>query len=409
MRVTFFLCLSNMRLLRLLGRAKESVLFGLRLEATVSKLGGGIDELELNLFQSRARGLRKESLAQGDDTLLGTDNTTLDHDEVVVNNTVMRETTQGCDGLVGDISGGGGVVVNFTILANGGLADHVNLLVDLGTVVETVLTSAGNGELHARRVPGTDTGDLAETAVSLTGKTGDAPTGNHTFVTVTLGNTNGINHLVGGEDSVNGDGVLEKGNTPVDLVGDVATVDLDLHQMSLLLTKVQRADLGVSQDADNLAVLLDAVQLGLHVGVVLVTDARGVAGERLSLAAVPVLVKATLQLNAQVLHPHGGKGTETTGGLDVTNQTHDLHGGGLDDGHGLDGLLFVDLGSGLVDLTQDVSHTGLVTQEGGQMTLLLGVILREGADATTVVGASLAGQETQGPVTGSFVFTVRHD
>src|SRR5690348_15354656 len=41
------------------------------LEAAVAKLGGGVDELELDLFESGARGLSQEGLPQSDDSLLG--------------------------------------------------------------------------------------------------------------------------------------------------------------------------------------------------------------------------------------------------------------------------------------------------------------------------------------------------
>ena len=43
----------------------------------------------------------------------------------------------------------------------------------------------------------------------------------------------------------------------------------------------------------------------------------------------------------------------------VSNDTDNNHGGGLEDGHGLDNLLLVHLGAGLVDITHDVCHTSL--------------------------------------------------
>ena len=68
-----------------------------------------------------------------------------------------------------------------------------------------------------------------------------------------------------------------------------------------------------------------------------------------------------------MLGPHGGEGTKAAGGLDVANQTNNAHGGSLDDGDSLDNFLLVDLGSGLVRLTENVGHTGLVAHEGGEV------------------------------------------
>ena len=48
----------------------------------------------------------------------------------------------------------------------------------------------------------------------------------------------------------------------------------------------------------------------------------GVLGECLPLALVPVLVEATLDLIAQVLGPNGCERTETTGSLNVTDETN---------------------------------------------------------------------------------------
>lgn len=61
-----------------------------------------------------------------------------------------------------------------------------------------------------------------------------------------------------------------------------------------------------------------------------------------------------LDLVAQVLRPHGVEGAQAARGLDVAHHAHHDHGGGLDDGHGLAGLLLVQLGAGLVHVAQDV-------------------------------------------------------
>lgn len=64
------------------------------LESTVTELGRGVDPLELDLLQSLSRGVNEHGLAESHDTLLGTRDGTLDHNEVVVDLTISDESTQ---------------------------------------------------------------------------------------------------------------------------------------------------------------------------------------------------------------------------------------------------------------------------------------------------------------------------
>jgi hypothetical protein len=190
-----------------------------------------------------------------------------------------------------------------------------------GTVVVTHLTGTGNGPLDVARVPGTDTSNLAETLVSLARKLLGTPTAGNTLETVTLGDGNDIDHLVLLEDGVDLDGLLEEVAGEVNLLGNGATVDLDLHKVGLLLLERSLADLGVSEHTDDSAVLLNALKVAGDGGAVLLRVLLGVLGESLLLALVPVLVEATLDLVAQVLSPNGRERAKTTGSLDVTDNT----------------------------------------------------------------------------------------
>lgn len=370
------------------------------LEATVTELGRGVDELELNVLQGRALGVGQQGLAESDDTLPGTSAASLDHDKVLVDDTVVGEAAERGDGLLGQIVLGLGVRL---VVA---LANAVDLLVDLGTVVVTVLTSTRDREHDTGRMPGSDTSNLAETLVCLARKLLGAPTVGDTLETVTLGDSNDIDHLILLKDRLDIDSLLKVLIGELDLVGDGTTVQLNLHDMGLLLTNLDLADLSVDNDTDNRAVLLDTLELaedGLGtVGVLL-----GVLGESLFLGAVPVLVEATLELLGQVLGPDGGQRAETTRSLDVTDNTNDDHGGSLDDGNGLDNLLLVHLGAGTVQVTDNVGHTGLVTHEGSQVDGLGSIILGEGLGLAPVAGSTLAGQESKGTVARPLKLTVR--
>lgn len=194
------------------------------------------------------------------------------------------------DLLLGNVNVGGGIVVSIS------LADTVNLVVDRGTVVVTHLTGTGNSPLDVGRMPSTDTSDLSQTLVSLARKLLGAPTGSDTVVSVTLGDGDDINHLVLLKDGVDGDGLLKQVMAEGDLVGNGATVDLNLHQVRLLLLERGLADLSVGKNTHDGAVLLDALQLAGDAGTLVLRVLLGVLGEGLLLALVPVLVEATLDL-----------------------------------------------------------------------------------------------------------------
>lgn len=58
-----------------------------------------------------------------------------------------------------------------------------------------------------------------------------------------LGHTDDVDHLVLGEDRVDGDGLLQLLTSPVHLVSDGAAVELHLHQVRLLLPDGQQTHL----------------------------------------------------------------------------------------------------------------------------------------------------------------------
>lgn len=368
------------------------------LEASVTDLRRGIDELEVGLLEGATGNDGTERLSEGDGALSAANDGSLDEEEVVADSAVMGEATHGGDGFLRDIVVGGSVAAVLTG------AKSVDLLVDHGSVVETHLTGTSDLELDAGRVPGTNTGDLSQTSVGLAGKTGDAPSFDDTLDTVTLVDADHVAHLVLAENSGHGDGLLEEALGEGDLLGHGATVDLDLHNVSSLLADRGLGDLSVGNDTENLAVVLDS--LGLLV--LLVGVSSSVLGEGTLLASVPVLVETALAVLGQVVGPHGGEGTEATGGLNVTDKTDDNHGGAVDDGDGLNNVLLVELGARSLDFTDDVGHTSLVAHESGQVALSGSIVLGESLDTALSAAATLLREETQRTVTGVFEFSVRH-
>lgn len=122
-------------------------------------------------------------------------------------------------------------------------SDAVDLLVDLGTVMVTLLTGTGDGERHTGRMPGTDTSDLTQTLVRLAGQLLGVPTAGHSLETLTLGDGNAIDHLVLSEHIGHRHGLLQVLLDPVDLILDGSTVQLDLDDVGLLLTLLDQTDL----------------------------------------------------------------------------------------------------------------------------------------------------------------------
>ena len=255
------------------------------------------------------------------------------------------------------------------------------------------MTGTRNREHDLRRVPGTDTSNLAETLVGLARKLLGTPTVGDTLETVTLGHRNDVDNLILLEDGGDGDGLLEEAVRELDLVRDGTAVDLDLHEVRLLLAEAGLADLRVREDADDGAVLADALELARERLAAVLGVLLRVARERLLLRFVPVLVEPALELIGKVRGLDGGEGAETAGSLDVADNTNNHHRGSLDDGDSFHDFTLVHLcgikfssvllsklcdlrtGSWTVEVTDNVGHTGLVAHDGSQVYGLLGVIL----------------------------------
>jgi len=240
-------------------------------------LGRGVDESDVEGLGVSTTHSRQETLSECDASLARASDAAFDHHPVLVHLSVVREAADRGDALLRQISlGGRALLVSLE-------TDAQHSLVDLGTVMVALLTSAGDGESNASRMPGTDTGDLAETSVSLAGKTGDAPTRNHTGETMTASGGTDIQTLALSEDVAALDLLLEQTASKVNLGGNGGTaVDLDLEKIGDLLAELQLADLGMGDHADNVAILLDVVDVLFNV-LWLLSSLLGILGESLPL------------------------------------------------------------------------------------------------------------------------------
>ena len=145
-------------------------------------------------------------------------------------------------------------------------------------------------------MPCADTCDLAEPFMRFAGELLGTPAGCDTLEAMALCHTDGVDHLVLLENGADVHWLFEEALAELDLVGDGAAIYLDLHEVRLLLLERSLRDLGMSEDADDSAVLLDALKLARDRLAAVLCVLGGVLGESLLLRLVPVLVEATLDL-----------------------------------------------------------------------------------------------------------------
>jgi len=310
-------------------------LFG-SLEAAISEFARSVDELEGNLFASSMSRLVEDRFSEGDDSFSGSSGGSFDHQEVFTDHTVVVESAHGVDGFLGHIE------LSRSTLVVSSLSDSVDLFVDFGSVEVASLTSTGNGVLNSARMPCSNTSDLSQSFVGLARKSGDSPTFDDTFKTVSLGYTNHVDHLVLVEDRGNINRLLKEILGEINFLSGGSSVDLDFHQMSFLLSLLQLSDLGVGQDSDDSAVFLDLSKISID-GLVLVLRKvfQGIFGESLLLGLVPVFVEASSNIVAQVLGPDSLEVSDSERSFDIANNSNGDHGGNFKDGDRLDNFLFM--------------------------------------------------------------------
>lgn len=117
------------------------------LEASMTELTARVDKLQLDLLQGSARSMRNQGLAEGQNTLFHTNTSTLDHNKILLDNTIMRESAKRGDAFGRQVKFG--AARGFVL----GGADAIDFLVHLRAVMIAVLTGTGNGIANASRMP----------------------------------------------------------------------------------------------------------------------------------------------------------------------------------------------------------------------------------------------------------------
>uniref|UniRef100_A0A4W6DTY8 Uncharacterized protein n=1 Tax=Lates calcarifer TaxID=8187 RepID=A0A4W6DTY8_LATCA len=200
-------------------------------------------------------------------------------------------------------------------------------------------------------MPGSNTGHLPQTLVSLPGELLCVPAACHAYQpteqnAMTLGDTNDINHLVLVEDSRYGHGLLQTLLCPVHLVRDAASIYKILVQLFLSCLILPL-----------LTVLGEGLLLQLH---------------------APVFVESALALVTDMLSKDGFERT-----LAIHTEASAVH------------------------LPEGVGHACLVSQEGGKVDRLAGVVFGPCTHPPPVLLATFVGQKPHVPVAGCVEFAMR--
>lgn len=122
------------------------------------------------------------------------------------------------------------------------------------------------------------------------------------------------------------------------LVSNRSTVNLNFEDVILLLSEVKLAHVGVCNNSDDGAVLFDSSKeniLSLLVEVLLVMSESSLLG------IGPVLVESLLGVLIDGLGPDSCQCSQTSWGIDVSDDTNNGHGGTFDDGDSFNNLLLV--------------------------------------------------------------------
>lgn len=99
------------------------------IKETYAKLGACVDEFERNLLEVSSAGMDHKTLAQRDNAFFCARDRSLQHEVVILDNTVVRESTHGCDRF------GCGVMLSRGILLIFTRTNAVDFLVELSAVM----------------------------------------------------------------------------------------------------------------------------------------------------------------------------------------------------------------------------------------------------------------------------------
>jgi len=306
------------------------------LESTVSEFGRSIDPFERDLFLGNGVGWRNERSSEGDGSRDEARAGSFQHDEVFFHFTIPDETTHWSDMLVGKVNSSSGVVFAF-FAVDFSSSDHVDLLVDLCSVVVSVLTDTSDGVGHSRWMPSANTSDFSKTTMRLSRQSSDAPPRDDTLCSPTLRHGDRIAHVVGVEHVRDWDLVFKLAFAESNLFNNISTVDLNFHDVGFLLPKHLQLShhLCMANQTDDIGVVLNP----LFNGFVLILGLRMLEG--LGLVSLPPLIVSAFELLLQSGRPNRTDGLQPPDRLLIADETHSNHWWCFQNGNSLNDFFLV--------------------------------------------------------------------
>lgn len=347
-------------------------------------------------------GLGEDGSSEHEDLLFGSNNTSSNHDEVISDNTIVGESSHRGDHFIGQILVGGSVIV---ASSSGSFSDSIDFFILFSSMVISQLTSSGDSPSNSGRVPCSNTSNFSVTSVRFLLEMFNSESLDDSLESFTFGNSQNIQHFIGLENRVNSDFFFEKVISEINFSGDVSSVNLDFNNVIFLLSKIEEIHLGGGENSNNGTIFLDSVKLDIN------GSARfGIFGlifrESLLFGGHPVFIESSEGIFVEFLGPNGGKGSKTSGGFDISDNSDDNHRGGFDNGNGFDNFFFVEFGTGFLNVSENMGHTSFESSESGKMDGGSDVISGERSTSTSVMSGSSSGSESKISVSRGFEFSV---
>lgn len=333
----------------------------------MTNLTAGVNELQSDLFHGVSAGLRDDGFSEEDDSLLGTHTTSSDHEEIMVDHSIMGESSHRSDVLLSQIIESGSIVLDST---DSSLTHSVDLLVQLGSMMESEVTSSRDSPSDSSRVPSSNTSHSSVTSMGLFGEMLSSVSLHDSLGSFSLSDSHDVHMIILLEHTVHSDFLFEQSSGEIHLLGHISSIDLDFHDVVLLLSEIQLVHLSSGNHSHHSSILLDSIDFHFNRLVLLVIMFLGVLGESLLLAVHPVLVESSQSVLIQLLSPDSGQGSQSSGSIHISHHSDHSHRRSLNDGHSFHHFLLVQFGSSSVHFSQNVGHSCLESSESSQMTRL---------------------------------------
>lgn len=218
----------------------EFLFLFLSLESTVSQFRWSINEFQVDLFHLYSLSSRVESFSQNQSSLLGSYTTSFDNEEIVSDKSVVRESSERVDIFLGQIVFSGSVV-SFSSFTN-----FVDSFVNFSSMMETVITSSGNGPRNLGWMPCSNTTDFSQTSMCFSLQFLCSESLDNSSNSVSFSDSENINNFTFFENLINGNFFFKQVVSEINLLSNVSPIDLDFIDVGFFLSLVEFVWLGVT-------------------------------------------------------------------------------------------------------------------------------------------------------------------